>query len=112
MGGIYDLHTKFHKVWFRHSELNGVGGFKDTQAAKRLHNFTPALQFVCTTLCFLITILLSVTLPYGIQSEYMKISVKTEVTCGGAEIQLHHYWQRHYMEVSGQLHGPTALNPG
>jgi hypothetical protein len=82
----HDIHTKFHKDWFRHSEHNGVGGFKDTQTARRLHNFTLALQFVCTTLCFLISILLWVTVPYGIQSEYIKVSVKTKVTCGGVEI--------------------------
>jgi hypothetical protein len=41
MGGIYqvrrsdalrcyEVHTKFHKNWFRHSKVDGGGGFRDT----------------------------------------------------------------------------------
>jgi hypothetical protein len=32
-------------------------------------------------------------------------------TYRGVEVQLHHSWPRHKMEVSGQLHAPTALPP-
>jgi hypothetical protein len=32
-------------------------------------------------------------------------------TCGEVEVQFHHSWPRHYMEVSGQLRAPTALPP-
>jgi hypothetical protein len=31
---------------------------------------------------------------------------------GEVEVQLHHFWPRHYMEVSGQLHAPAALSQG
>jgi hypothetical protein len=31
---------------------------------------------------------------------------------GGVELQLHHYWPRYYMEVSGQLHVLAALPRG
>jgi hypothetical protein len=33
-------------------------------------------------------------------------------TCGGAEVQLHHSWPRHQMEVGGRLHAPVDLPPG
>jgi hypothetical protein len=33
-------------------------------------------------------------------------------TYGGVEVQLHHSWPRHYMDVSGQLHTAAALPPG
>jgi hypothetical protein len=94
---VPDMYTKFHKDWFRQSEFNGGGvwEFKDTQTTLRLHNFTLALQFVCTTLCFLTSVLLCVAKPYGIQSKYIKVSVKTKVTYGGVETQLRHSWQRH-----------------
>jgi hypothetical protein len=36
----YDIHTKFPKDWFKHSKVNGVGGFTDTQTAWWLHKPT------------------------------------------------------------------------
>jgi hypothetical protein len=33
-------------------------------------------------------------------------------TQGGIELQLHHSWSRHWIEVSGQLHNPAALSQG
>jgi hypothetical protein len=33
-------------------------------------------------------------------------------TYGGMEVSLHHYWPRHKMEASGQLHASTAFYLG
>jgi hypothetical protein len=33
-------------------------------------------------------------------------------TYGGVEVQLHHSWPEHEMEVSGQLHLPATLTTG
>jgi hypothetical protein len=33
-------------------------------------------------------------------------------TYGGVEVSLHHSQPQHYMELSGQVHAPTALHPG
>lgn len=32
--------------------------------------------------------------------------------CGVVELQLHHSWSRHEMEVSGKIHNPSTLQPG
>jgi hypothetical protein len=35
----HDIHTKFHKDWFRHLKVNR-GGFTDIQSVWRLHKHT------------------------------------------------------------------------
>jgi hypothetical protein len=50
----HDIHTRFHKYWFRHSKGNNEG-FADTQTAWRSHNPTLGKQanvrkVICCTL--------------------------------------------------------------
>jgi hypothetical protein len=33
------------------------------------------------------------------------------LVCGGVKVYLYHSWPRHWLEVSGQLHGPVTLLP-
>jgi hypothetical protein len=39
-GAMIYVHTKFHKDWFRHSEVKRAGGIKETQKAWRSHKTT------------------------------------------------------------------------
>jgi hypothetical protein len=42
-GDVRDMRTKFHKDWFRHSKVNGGGGYTLTQTATWSHK--PTLFF-------------------------------------------------------------------
>jgi hypothetical protein len=44
----HEIHTKFHKDWFRHSRLMwGRGRYRDTQTGRRSHNSLIKQRVLC-----------------------------------------------------------------